>query len=64
VKTTKFPANQTNMAVEINLMDSHKAYIVKDGNLITVDLPQYGNVEIFCFAGKVDRVETKTSKKV
>jgi hypothetical protein len=61
---TKNHANQVNMKAEINLMDPHKGYIVKDGNLITFDLPQYGNIEIVCFAGKADRIETKTSMKV
>lgn len=52
------------MIAEVNLMDNKKMYLVKDGQLIEHDLPNYGETVIVTLSGKVDRLETTVKKKV
>lgn len=49
---------------EIDLMDNKKMYVVKDGKLIEHDLPEYGETLVITLGGKVDRLETKTKRKI
>ncbi|WP_404826309.1 XtrA/YqaO family protein [Priestia flexa] len=49
---------------EIDLMDNKKMYVVKDGQLIEHDLPEYGETLVITLGGKVDRLETKTKRKI
>lgn len=49
---------------EINLQDNTKLYVVKDGELVEHDLPEYGEVVVVTMGGKVDRLETSTKRKV
>lgn len=49
---------------EINLANNQKLYVVKDGKLIEHDLPEYGETVIVTLAGKVDRLETTSKRKV
>ncbi|MDR4230439.1 DUF3954 domain-containing protein [Priestia megaterium] len=49
---------------EIDLMNNKKMYVVKDGQLIEHDLPDYGETLVITLGGKVDRLETKTKRKV
>ena len=53
------------MSVEIDLM-KNSMYIVKNGELIQVDPPAsgYGEQIAVWLGGKVDRVETKTTRKL
>lgn len=56
--------NTEKMIAEIDLMDNKKMYVVKDGQLIEHDLPDYGETLVITLGGKVDRLETKTKRKV
>ncbi|USK43739.1 DUF3954 domain-containing protein [Cytobacillus oceanisediminis] len=49
---------------EIDLMNNKKIYVVKDGQLIEHDLPEYGETLIVSLGGKVDRLETTVKRKV
>lgn len=49
---------------EIDLMNNKKMYVVKDGQLIEHDLPDYGETLVITLGGKVDRLETKTKRKL
>ena len=57
-------ADVERMIVKIDLMDNKKMYIVKDCQLIEHDLPDYGETLVITIGGKVDRIETKTKRKV
>jgi hypothetical protein len=50
--------------VEINLKNNQKLYVVKDGQLIEHDLPEYGETVVVTLGGKVDRLETTSKRKV
>ncbi len=52
------------MTVEISLMKNNTMYVVKDGQLIEHDLPDYGETRIVTLGGKVDRLETTVKRKV
>lgn len=52
------------MIAEVDLMDNNKVYLVKDGQLIKHDLPNYGETVIVTLGGKVDRLETTVKRKV
>lgn len=52
------------MTAEIDLMNNKKMYVVKDGKLIEHDLPDYGEINVVVFDGKVDRLETLLKKKI
>lgn len=52
------------MTVEIDLMDNQKMYVVKDGQLIQHDLPDYGETLVITLGGKVDRLETTVKRKI
>jgi hypothetical protein len=52
------------MTAEIDLMDNQKMYVVKDGQLIQHDLPDYGETLVITLGGKVDRLETTVKRKV
>ncbi|OAH53099.1 hypothetical protein AWH48_12135 [Domibacillus aminovorans] len=52
------------MTAEIDLMSDKMMYVVKDGQLIPHELPDYGEVTIVVMGGKVDRFENKTKRKV
>lgn len=56
--------NTEKMIAEIDLMNNKKMYVVKDGQLIEHDLPDYGETLVITLGGKVDRLETKTKRKV
>lgn len=56
--------NIEKMTAEIDLMNNTKMYVVKDGQLIEHDLPQYGETVIVTLGGKVDRLETTVKRKV
>lgn len=53
-----------NTKAEIDLSNNKKMYVVKDGRLIPHDLPDYGEVTVVVFDGKVDRFENCTKRKV
>jgi Phage-like element PBSX protein XtrA/Protein of unknown function (DUF3954) len=57
-------ANPKTMKVEIDVLDNHKIYIIKNGKVVSLQLPEYGETKIISFGGQVDRVEMKTSIKV
>lgn len=57
-------ADVERMIAKIDLMDNKKVYIVKDRQLVEHDLPDYGETLIITIGGKVDRLETKTKRKV
>lgn len=46
------------------LLEEDHCYIVKDGNVISKQLPSHGKTTIFTYQGKVDRFEFQTSEKV
>lgn len=48
----------------IDLSNDRKMYVVKNGRLIEHDLPEYGETVVITLGGKVDRLETKTKRKV
>jgi len=49
----------------ISLLDENKLYVVKQGQLIEHELPEYGEtVVILTSSGKVDRIETTIKRKV
>ncbi|GGE47841.1 hypothetical protein GCM10011391_28240 [Pullulanibacillus camelliae] len=53
------------MKATIDLMDSKKLYVVKDGRLIKHELPEYGEtVVIITMGGQVDRIETTIKRKL
>lgn len=52
------------LTAEISLMDNRKMYIVKDGQLIEHDLPDYGETKVITLGGKVDRLETTMKRKI
>lgn len=56
--------NLDTMTAEIDLMDSNKLYIVKNGQLIEHELPPYGETVVVTLGGKVDRLETTVKRKV
>ncbi|OKL37049.1 XtrA/YqaO family protein [Domibacillus mangrovi] len=56
--------NCEKMPAEINLMSNKTMYVVKDGQLIPHELPDYGETVIITMGGKVDRLETKQKPKV
>lgn len=61
---TEVKVNPNTSKFEIDALENHRMYLVKDGKVILIDLPNYGTTEIISFAGKVDRVETKISTKI
>lgn len=56
--------NSDKMTAEIDLMDTKKIYVAKDGQLIEHDLPDYGEVNITIHNGKVTMLETKVKRQV
>ncbi|MDF2792206.1 MAG: hypothetical protein K0S80_5308 [Neobacillus sp.] len=56
--------NIEKMTAEVDLMNNKKIYVVKDGQLIEHDLPDYGETLIVTLGGKVDRLETTVKRKV
>ncbi|WP_339201679.1 XtrA/YqaO family protein [Peribacillus sp. FSL P2-0133] len=52
------------MTTEVDLMDSNKLYVVKDGKLIFHELPEYGETVVITLGGKVDRLETTEKRKL
>lgn len=56
--------NTVRKYAEIDLMNNKKIYVVKDGQLIEHDLPEYGETLIVSLGGKVDRLETTVKRKV
>ncbi|UYT83908.1 DUF3954 domain-containing protein [Priestia megaterium] len=52
------------MIAEIDLMNNKKMYVVKDGQLIEHDLPDYGEVVITMISGKTAFIDTKVKRKV
>jgi hypothetical protein len=56
--------NTEKTTAEIDLMNNKKIYVVKDGNLIEHDLPEYGETVIVTLGGKVDRLETTVKRKI
>ncbi|MEH7236772.1 DUF3954 domain-containing protein [Bacillus sp. JJ1562] len=52
------------MTAQIDLMNNKKVYVVKDGQLIEHDLPDYGEILVVTLGGKVDRLETTVKRKV
>ncbi|MGY3717045.1 DUF3954 domain-containing protein [Sutcliffiella cohnii] len=52
------------LKAEIDLTNNKKLYVIKDGRLIEHDLPDYGEISVVVLGGKVDRLETKISKKI
>jgi formylmethanofuran dehydrogenase subunit A len=49
---------------EIDLMDNKKMYVVKDGQLIEHDLPDYGEVVVTMISGKTAFIDTKVKRKI
>lgn len=56
--------NLEKVKAEIDLMDNKKLYVVKDGELIEHELPDYGQTVIITLGGKVDRLETTMKIKI
>lgn len=56
--------NLERMTAVIDLMDNNKCYLVKDGQLIEHELPEYGQTVIITMGGKIDRLETTVKRKV
>jgi hypothetical protein len=56
--------NLEKMTAEVDLMNNNKLYMIKDGQLIEHDLPEYGETLIITLGGKVDRLETTVKRKV
>jgi hypothetical protein len=52
------------MIAEIDLLKNNVCYVVKNGQLVQQELPQYGETLIITLGGKVDRFETTTYRKV
>lgn len=48
----------------IDLNDKSKMYFIKNGKLIPHDLPEYGETMVITMGGQVDRLETKTKRKI
>ncbi len=48
----------------ISLLEENKLYVVKRGELIEHDLPDYGEVKVVMHDGKVDRLEDTRKRKV
>lgn len=55
--------NITNYAT-INLDENNKMYLVKNGELITQNLPEYGEATVTTRDGKIVHLKTTTSKQV
>lgn len=53
---------KTNVAIDLN--NNKVMYVVKDGKLIAHDLPDYGEISVVVFGGKVDRLETTVKTKI
>ncbi|PGR09175.1 DUF3954 domain-containing protein, partial [Priestia megaterium] len=51
--------NIEKMKAEIDLMNNKKMYVVKDGQLIEHDLPDYGEVVVTMISGKTAFIDTK-----
>jgi hypothetical protein len=49
---------------EIDLMNNKKMYVVKDGQLIEHELPDYGEVVVTMISGKTAFIDTKIKRKV
>jgi len=56
--------NIEKMTAEIDLMDNKKMYVVKDGQLIEHDLPDYGEVVVTMISGKTAFIDTKVKRKI
>ena len=56
--------NTEKMTAEIDLMDNKKMYVVKNGQLIEHDLPDYGEVIVTMISGKTAFIDTKIKRKV
>ncbi|WP_018392469.1 XtrA/YqaO family protein [Bacillus sp. 37MA] len=56
--------NHEKMTAEIDLMNDKTMYVVKDGQLIPHELPDYGETVVITMGGNVDRFETKEKRKV
>lgn len=56
--------NLEKMTAEVDLMNNKKIYLIKDGQIIEHDLPEYGETLIVTLGGKVDRLETTVKRKV
>ncbi len=52
------------MTAEIDLMSNKTMYVVKDGQLIPHELPDYGETVVITMGGKVDRLETTQKRKI
>ncbi len=52
------------MTAEIDLMSNKTMYVVKDGQLILHEIPDYGETVIITMGGKVDRLETTQKRKI
>nr|WP_285841953.1 XtrA/YqaO family protein [Sutcliffiella horikoshii] len=49
---------------QVDLLNNSTIYLVKDGKLITYELPEYGETRVITLGGKVDRLETTTKTKI
>lgn len=49
---------------QVDLLNNNTIYLVKDGKLITYELPEYGETRVITLGGKVDRLETTTKTKI
>lgn len=56
--------NIEKMTAEIDLMDNQKMYVVKEGQLIEHDLPEYGEVIITTISGKIAFIDTRIKRKI
>ncbi|MGO4890307.1 XtrA/YqaO family protein [Anaerobacillus sp. MEB173] len=62
--TKEIKVDPKTMKAEIDVMKENTLYIVKQGKVISFELPAFGSSEVISFGGKVDRIETKTSTKI
>ncbi|WEA46834.1 DUF3954 domain-containing protein [Priestia aryabhattai] len=56
--------NTEKMTAEIDLMNNKKMYVVKDGQLIEHELPDYGEVVVTMISGKTAFIDTKVKRKL
>jgi hypothetical protein len=52
------------MTTEIDLMSNKTMYVVKNGQLIEHELPDYGETLVITMGGKVDCLETTHKRKI
>lgn len=55
IKGTEIAVDIENMKAEIDTMDNGKIYVVQDGKVTMLPLPQYGVLEIPCQNYKVGK---------